>query len=63
VDAIVIGRKTFETVMTFDSWPYGEKPVVVLSARTDVADKVLFLELGADDYVTKPAVHGSSWPA
>ncbi len=38
-------------------------PVVVLSARTDVADKVLFLELGADDYVTKPAVHGSSWPA
>ena len=32
VDAIVIGRKTFETVMAFDSWPYGEKPVVVLSA-------------------------------
>ena len=31
VDAIVIGRKTFETVLTFDSWPYGSKPVVVLS--------------------------------
>ncbi len=29
-------------------------PVVVLSAKTDVADKVLLLELGADDYVTKP---------
>ena len=29
-------------------------PVVVLSAITDVADKVLLLELGADDYVTKP---------
>ena len=29
-------------------------PVVVLSARTDVMDKVLLLELGADDYVTKP---------
>jgi DNA-binding response OmpR family regulator len=28
--------------------------VVVLSAITDVADKVLLLELGADDYVTKP---------
>jgi len=28
--------------------------VVVLSAKTDVADKVLLLELGADDYVTKP---------
>jgi len=29
-------------------------PVIVLSAKTDVADKVLLLELGADDYVTKP---------
>jgi|SRR6266496_3139729 len=29
-------------------------PVIVLSAITDVADKVLLLELGADDYVTKP---------
>jgi DNA-binding response OmpR family regulator len=26
----------------------------VLSAKTDVADKVLLLEMGADDYVTKP---------
>jgi DNA-binding response OmpR family regulator len=31
-----------------------EVPVVVLSAITDVANKVLLLELGADDYVTKP---------
>lgn len=31
-----------------------EVPVIVLSAKTDVADKVLLLELGADDYVTKP---------
>jgi two-component system, OmpR family, alkaline phosphatase synthesis response regulator PhoP len=29
-------------------------PVVVLSATRDVSDKVLLLELGADDYVTKP---------
>jgi dihydrofolate reductase len=33
VDAIVIGRKTFEKVMTFDAWPYGDKRVVVLSSR------------------------------
>ena len=33
VDALVIGRKTFETVLTFDTWPYGSKPVVVLSTR------------------------------
>jgi DNA-binding response OmpR family regulator len=29
-------------------------PIIVLSAVTDVTDKVLLLELGADDYVTKP---------
>jgi dihydrofolate reductase len=33
VDAIVIGRKTFEKVLTFGVWPYGEKRVVVLSSR------------------------------
>jgi dihydrofolate reductase len=33
VDALVIGRKTFETVLSFDTWPYGEKPVFVLSSR------------------------------
>jgi len=34
VDALVIGRKTFETVLAFDTWPYGEKPVFVLSTHT-----------------------------
>jgi dihydrofolate reductase len=33
VDAIVIGRKTFETVLTLKPWPYGDKRVVVLSSR------------------------------
>ena len=33
IDAIVIGRKTFETVLTFPAWPYGDKRVVVLSSR------------------------------
>jgi dihydrofolate reductase len=33
VDAIVIGRKTFETVLGFETWPYGDKRVVVLSSR------------------------------
>ena len=33
VDAIVIGRKTFEKVLTLGPWPYGEKRVVVLSSR------------------------------
>jgi two-component system KDP operon response regulator KdpE len=29
-------------------------PIIVLSARTDSADKVEALDAGADDYVTKP---------
>jgi dihydrofolate reductase len=39
VDALVIGRKTFETVVAFPEWPYGDKRVVVLSTR--------FLDLSA----------------
>src|ERR1700754_522685 len=33
VDAIVIGRKTFEKVLTLGPWHYGKKRVVVLSSR------------------------------
>ena len=33
VDAIVIGRNTFDTVLGFEAWPYGDKRVVVLSSR------------------------------
>src|ERR1700752_4624552 len=29
-------------------------PIIMLTARDDEVDKVLGLELGADDYVTKP---------
>lgn len=29
-------------------------PIIILSAASDEVDKVLLLELGADDYVTKP---------
>jgi dihydrofolate reductase len=33
VDALVIGRKTFEIVLALPEWPYGDKRVVVLSSR------------------------------
>lgn len=33
VDALVIGRNTFEIVAAFETWPYGSKPVIVLSGR------------------------------
>jgi dihydrofolate reductase len=31
VDALVIGRNTFDVVLKFPAWPYGAKPVFVLS--------------------------------
>lgn len=46
----VSGRELCETFRQISS----ETPIIVLSAISEVADKVLLLELGADDYVTKP---------
>ena len=33
VDALVIGRHTFDTVLGFEGWAYGKKPVFVLSTQ------------------------------
>lgn len=33
VDALVMGRNTYELVLTFNAWPYANKKVVVLSTR------------------------------
>ncbi|HEY3928643.1 MAG TPA: dihydrofolate reductase family protein [Candidatus Koribacter sp.] len=32
IDVIVIGRKTYEVVLGFDTWAYGKKQVIVLSS-------------------------------
>jgi DNA-binding response OmpR family regulator len=36
---------------------FSDVPVIMLTARDDAMDKVRGLELGADDYVTKPFNH------
>ena len=36
VDAIVMGRKTYETVLSFGEWPYEGKSIVVLSRNRDL---------------------------
>lgn len=46
----ISGRELCQTFKNLSN----EIPIIVLSAITEVADKVLLLELGADDYVTKP---------
>ncbi|MFC2040519.1 response regulator [Chloroflexota bacterium] len=33
---------------------YSNTPIIMLTARDDTTDKIVGLELGADDYVTKP---------
>jgi dihydrofolate reductase len=55
VDALVIGRSTFETVLQFPSWPYGEKRVVVLSNRP--------LDLSAAPAAAAMVEHMSGEPA
>jgi DNA-binding response OmpR family regulator len=46
----ISGRELCQTFKSLSS----ETPIIVLSAISEVVDKVLLLELGADDYVTKP---------
>ncbi|WP_317890537.1 response regulator transcription factor [Acidicapsa ligni] len=46
----ISGRELCQTFKNLSN----ETPIVVLSAISEVVDKVLLLELGADDYVTKP---------
>src|SRR6185503_5778028 len=33
MDAIVMGRNTYELARTFPNWPYGKTPVIVLTSR------------------------------
>ena len=33
VDQIIMGRKTFEQVMTFDTWPYNNTKMIVLTSK------------------------------
>src|ERR1035437_3944511 len=46
----ISGRDVCQSMKTIST----DTPVIVLSAITEVVDKVLLLQLGADDYVTKP---------
>ena len=32
IDMLIMGRKTYEQVVSFSKWPYGNKPVTVLSS-------------------------------
>ena len=65
VDIIVLGRNTFELVLTFDTWPYGGKKVVVLSSKLSavplhLVDDVEWLSLPPQRLVGRLAAQGAT---
>jgi two-component system KDP operon response regulator KdpE len=52
LDIMLPGVDGFEVCQELRKW--SQVPIIGLSARTDMEDKVKCLNLGADDYITKP---------
>jgi dihydrofolate reductase len=65
VDTIVLGRKTFELALTFDTWSYGGKKVVVLTSKpsavpSHLVDNVEWLSLSPQRLVERLATPGAT---
>lgn len=52
IDILVMGRKTYETVRTFEEWPYGDQEVIVLSSQY----------LNIPGHLSKTVSHSSETP-
>lgn len=52
LDIMMPGVDGFEVCRQLRAW--SQVPIIMLSARGDESDKVKCLDLGADDYITKP---------
>jgi DNA-binding response OmpR family regulator len=53
LDVMLPGRSGFEVCRTMRQGSV-ETPILMLTARSELADRVAGLKLGADDYLTKP---------
>lgn len=53
LDLMMPGMDGFQTLRELRG-SYKKMPVIMLTAKTDEIDKLLGLEMGADDYITKP---------
>jgi dihydrofolate reductase len=63
VDALVMGRNTFEQVLAFDEWHYGKLPLVVLSHQaiaipTAVQDTVTVSQESPQEIVARLSANG-----
>lgn len=63
VDAIVMGRNSFEKVLTFDNWPYESTLVIVLSSKgieipEDLQGKIRAESGEPEEIVSKLAAEG-----
>ena len=53
VSHLVIGRGTYEKVLTFDTWPYGGKQVIVMSTSLDKPDHDVTVVRSLDEAVSQ----------
>lgn len=65
VDALVIGRNSYEKVLTFGGWPYANKPVVILSSQpvripNQIAGTVEAMAGPPSDVVRRLAARGAN---
>lgn len=56
VDALVMGRNTFEQVLAFPQWPYGGKPVIVLSRNAPAIPAALAATVSASSETPRALV-------
>jgi two-component system response regulator CpxR len=52
LDTVLPDTNGFEILHTIRAW--SDLPIIILTSRDDEVDKVLGLEMGADDYLIKP---------
>lgn len=59
VDHVVMGRGTYEKVLTFGSWPYPDHAVIVVSRTLEAADERITVARSLDEAVVLVTERGS----
>lgn len=63
IDVLIMGRHTFEQVLTFGAWPYGSRKVIVLATRpvtvpSQQAEMVEVMQAAPSEVVSRLAARG-----